>query len=52
MVMWNMESYKSEQVVRVHHAHKSVWTPFIGEEFAWEQVAPLASCHLHPCSPS
>jgi len=51
-VMLNMESYESEQVVCAHHVYKSVWTLFIGEEFPWVQVAPVASCHLHPCSPS
>jgi len=50
-VMWNMESYKSEQVVHGHHVYKNIWTPFIGE-FSWVQVALVASCHLHPCSSS
>jgi len=46
-----MESYESEQIVCGHHVYKNVWTPFIGE-FSWVQVAPVASCHLRPCSPS
>jgi len=50
-VTWNMESYESEQVVHGGHVYKSAWTLFIGEEFPWVQVAPVAFCILvlvHP----
>jgi len=51
-VTWNMESDESEQVVRGHHVYKSLWAPFIGEEFPWVKVALVASYHLRPYSPS